>query len=241
MDWFKTWFDTPYYHILYKNHDVAEAEQFLDKLTARLQLEQGAKVIDLACGRGRHSVYLNRLGYEVLGLDLSANSIAHNRQFAGEHLDFAVHDMRNPIQAAPVDAVFNLFTSFGYFTSEEDDRRVFASVNGALKKGGYFVLDFLNQDYLRAHLVPSETVEREGIQFIISKKIEDDFIVKNIRFRAEGQDFNFTERVKLHTLEGIQKYAKDFNLEPVEVWGDYELNGYDSMTSPRCINLFRKV
>jgi len=240
MEWFESWFDTPYYHLLYNNRDYTEAENFITKLTEELELPQSSKIIDLACGKGRHSVFLNKLGYDVLGLDLSHQSIDFDKQFENETLQFKVHDMRNPIDAEPVDAVFNLFTSFGYFDSETDDKNVFRSVYNALKNDGYFVLDYLNEEYVRRVIVPESTVHREGIDFHISKKIEDRYIIKDIRFEAEGKPYHFFEKVKLHTLETIQNYAEECGFERIKIWGDYQLNDFQSDISPRCINLFKK-
>lgn len=240
MEWFESWFDTPYYHLLYSNRDYTEAENFITKLTQELQLPQSSKIIDLACGKGRHSVFLNKLGFDVLGLDLSRQSIEFDKQFENETLHFDVHDMRNTIDSEPVDAVFNLFTSFGYFDNEEDDKNVFRSVYETLKPGGFFVLDYLNEEYVRKILVPESTVHREGIDFNISKKIEGRHIIKDIRFLAEEKPYHFFEKVKLHTLETIEKYAKDCGFERVKIWGDYQLNDFKKEDSPRCINLFKK-
>lgn len=241
MDWFETWFDTPYYHILYKNHDYSEAENFITKITAYLAMPKSSKVIDLACGRGRHSVYLNKLGYSVLGLDLSPHSIDFDKAFQNENLAFQVHDMRNPIPGEPVDAVFNMFTSFGYFDNETDDKKVFAAVSGILKKGGYFLLDYLNQEFVRETLEPYAEVKREDFLFKISKSVEDHYVVKKINFEDDGKPKSYFERVKLHTPEKIESYAREAGLERVQVWGNYDLGEFDPKTSPRCINLFRKL
>jgi len=240
MEWFESWFDTPYYHLLYNNRDYTEAENFITKLTEVLELPKSSKIIDLACGKGRHSVFLNTLGYHVLGLDLSNQSIEYDKQFENETLVFKVHDMRNPIESEPVDAVFNLFTSFGYFDHEKDDKNVFESVYEVLKTDGYFVLDYLNEKYVRKTIVPESTICREGIDFNISKKIEGRHIIKDIRFEAEGKPYHFFEKVKLHTLETIQNYAKECGFERIKIWGDYQLNDFKKENSPRCINLFKK-
>ena len=176
MEWFESWFDTPYYHLLYNNRDYTEAENFITKLTEDLDLPKSSKIIDLACGKGRHSVFLNKMGYDVLGLDLSQQSIDFDKQFENESLQFKVHDMRNPIDSEPVDAVFNLFTSFGYFDSENDDKNVFQSVYNVLKTDGYFVLDYLNAEYVKRVIVPETTVHREGIDFHITKKSKTDIL-----------------------------------------------------------------
>ncbi len=239
MDWFETWFDTPYYHILYKNHDFREAEDFITKLTDFLKLPKNSKIIDLACGKGRHSVFLNKLHYDVLGLDLSKQSIEHNKRFENNTLKFRVHDMRNVIEGEKADAVFNLFTSFGYFENEEEDRKVFHSVADILKENGYFVLDYLNQNFVRKNLMENSTEPKEGIVFEIHKKIENHYIIKEIDFDDNGKHFHFFERVKLHTPEKILEYAEEAGFERVKIWGDYQLNDFDGETSPRCINLFK--
>lgn len=240
MEWFESWFDTPYYHLLYSNRDYTEAENFITKLTQELQLPQSSKIIDLACGKGRHSVFLNKLGYDVLGLDLSQQSIEFDKQFENESLTFKVHDMRNPIDSEPVNAVFNLFTSFGYFDNETDDRNVFKSVYNSLKPESFFVLDYLNEEFVTRTLVPETTIHREGIDFHISKKIEGRHIIKDISFEIDGEAKHFFEKVKLHTLETIENYASECGFERVKIWGDYQLNDFKKEVSPRCINLFKK-
>ncbi|KMQ70558.1 class I SAM-dependent methyltransferase [Chryseobacterium koreense] len=245
MAWFETWFDTPYYHILYKNRDFAEAENFISLLVKDLEIPSGSKIIDLACGKGRHSVYLNQLGYQVLGVDLSKESIFHNKQFQNTTLTFEVHDMRNElfpsVSKEKVDAVFNLFTSFGYFENDQDDKKVFQSVNHVLKENSFFVLDFLNEKWVKNTLVAEDFVTKEGINFHIKKKIQDKHIIKDIYFKDKGKDFHFFEKVKLHTLDDIEKYAVENGFERIKIYGDYQLGEFQLETSPRCINVFRKT
>lgn len=243
MAWFKTWFNTPYYHLLYQNRDYQEAETFITKLVSYLQLPKGADLIDLACGKGRHSIFLNKLGYNVLGLDLSVESIEHDKAFEKLHepiLKFDVHDMRDPISGQPVDAVLNLFTSFGYFEDPKDDYSVFCSVYNILKPGGIFVLDFLNETYVKNNLVPQQIVERGEIIFHITRRIEDNHVIKDIAFEDQGEKFEFFEKVKLHSLEEITVLAKQNRFSVAEVFGDYQLHGFEASTSPRCITVLKK-
>ncbi|MFC6267524.1 class I SAM-dependent methyltransferase [Frigoriflavimonas asaccharolytica] len=249
MTWFKNWFNTPYYHILYKDRDFAEAENFISLLVKDLDLKNGSKIIDLACGKGRHSLFLYKLGFDVLGLDLSEESINHNKILAEKYgasskVSFEVHDMREPIFGKiiteKVDAVFNLFTSFGYFESLEDDEKVFQSVDGILKDSGFFVLDFLNETFVKNNLQEEHTIVKDNITFKISKRIENQHIIKDIRFTDNGQDFHFFEKVKLHTENEIEMISKKFNFERVKLFGDYQLNNFDNQISPRCITIFKR-
>ncbi|MEN8811471.1 MAG: class I SAM-dependent methyltransferase, partial [Flavobacteriales bacterium] len=127
-NWFASWFDSPHYHILYKNRDYKEAEYFLKKLTDYLKPKNTDKILDLACGAGRHSIFLNKLGFNVTGVDLSPNSIETANESSNETLHFDVHDMREIYTENGFNYVFNMFTSFGYFESNEENIIMLQSV-----------------------------------------------------------------------------------------------------------------
>ena len=78
--WYSSWFDTPYYHLLYKNRDEQEAKAFIDLLCQYLNLPAGSLALDLACGKGRHAKVMAENGLNVTGLDLSPGSIAEARK-----------------------------------------------------------------------------------------------------------------------------------------------------------------
>ena len=245
MAWFETWFNTPYYHILYKDRNFEEAENFITLLINDLKIPEHSKIIDLACGKGRHAVFLNKMGFEVLGLDLSEESISQNKIFENDTLKFKVHDMREAIypeiSTQKVDAVCNLFTSFGYFESDVEDKKIFRSVADALVDNGFFILDFLNEQWVKNTLVPQAITTKGDIEFHISKRIEDQHVIKDINFKDQGEAFHLLEKVKLHTLEEIGSYAEELGFERVKIYGDYHLGAFDRDTSPRCINVFRKL
>ena len=241
MEWFNTWFNTPYYHILYQDRNYKEGEQFLENLIGVLDLQPNSKIIDLACGRGRHSVFLNKMGFDVLGLDLSEQNITHNKSFENNTLKFEIHDMRNPIASEKAGAVFNLFTSFGYFKTDAEDQNVFTSVSNILKDEGLFVLDFMNSEFIKHHLITHQKVTKSDLEFTIKKRIENDHVFKEITFQDKGQDLKFEENVKMHNLNSIENFAKNAGLQRIKLWGDYQLNVFDEKLSPRCINVFKKT
>ena len=141
-EWFKDWFNSPYYHLLYNNRNENEAVFFIDNLCKKLQLESHSKIWDLACGKGRHSLALHQKGFNVTGTDLAANSINEASKNTNETLSFFVHDMRQPFKLNYFDAVFNLFTSIGYFNNFNDNYTVFKNVSNALVDKGVFLIDF---------------------------------------------------------------------------------------------------
>ncbi|MFC7357375.1 class I SAM-dependent methyltransferase [Jejudonia soesokkakensis] len=235
--WYAEWFNTPYYHILYKDRDYQEAGAFMQRLTSFLQLQKGDTILDLACGKGRHSKFLNTLGFNVTGVDLSPASIAFAKQFENETLSFKEHDMCIPL-AERFDAVFNLFTSFGYFETENDNIRTIKAIKEELKPGGYGVIDFLNSHYVATHLVESEIKVVDGITFHIERKIKNNYILKHISFSHQGTDYNFTEKVKALTLVDFKSYFKKAGVTLHHCFGDYTLSPFHKETSQRLILIF---
>ena len=169
-NWFKNWFDSPYYHILYSNRNIKEAELFIDNLVDYLKPKADSQFLDLACGKGRHSIYLNSKKFNVTGIDLSPHSIDHAKQFENDSLHFYVHDMRTPCKENHFDYVVNLFTSFGYFDDEADNYATIDSVCKVLQPNGFFVLDFFNMEKIIPSIIPHEKKTIQGIEFTIEKK-----------------------------------------------------------------------
>ena len=108
-----------------------------------LRLAPGARVLDIACGVGRHSIELARRGYQVTGLDLSPRLLqiaAQRAERAGVQINWVQADMRAIPFTQEFDAAFNIFSSWGYLESEQEDEKVLAAVASALKPGGAFLL-----------------------------------------------------------------------------------------------------
>lgn len=234
-EWFENWFDSKYYHILYQNRNYNEAELFIDNLYTFLKPQKGSIFLDLGCGKGRHSIYLNKKGATVTGMDLSPESIEHASLSSNDKLDFFVHDMRKVQRINYFDFVLNLFTSFGYFENDRDNYNVLKAVNSSLREGGTVVLDFMNAFKVLENLVLEEVKTLDGITFNISRRVEDGFIVKQIDFEDEGQVYSFQERVKALMLGDFEKYFSACGLKIVHLFGDYSLGGFDEKTSDRLI------
>tara|TARA_B110000503_G_scaffold141935_1_gene237085 strand:+ start:245 stop:970 length:726 start_codon:yes stop_codon:yes gene_type:complete len=233
-DWFTDWFNTSYYHILYKDRNDEEAQLFMKNITAFLSLPKTTHILDLPCGKGRHSVFLNSLGYKVTGGDLAKNSIKTAKQFENNSLKFKVHDMRQPIKNQ-YDAIFNLFTSFGYFEEDKEDILILQNIKNGLKKDGFFVFDFLNADFIKATLVAKETKIVDAITFHITREIKEGFIVKNITFFADEKNHSYTERVKYLNAGKMKAYFEKAGFKITNVFGDYNLANFDAQNSNRLI------
>ncbi|UFH35274.1 class I SAM-dependent methyltransferase [Flavobacterium acetivorans] len=236
--WFSSWFDTPYYHILYKDRNYREAQVFMDNLTHYLNLPEKAKVLDLACGKGRHAIYLNQLGFDVIGADLSENSITEASKNANEALHFKVHDMREAFEEK-YDAIFNLFTSFGYFENDEDNLKTLKAIKESLSEYGFAVIDFMNVHQVLDTLVPEEIKTVDGIDFHLKRYLKDGHIYKEIDFEDKGQKFHYTEKVKALTLEDFESLMEEAGIYLLDIFGDYKLKKFHKTESERLILIFK--
>lgn len=240
QDWFKVWFNSPYYHMLYRDRDFSEAERFIVRLTDFLSLPYGSIALDLACGKGRHSLQLRKQGFNVIGLDLAEDSIEAAKQLEVDGLEFFVHDMRSLYWKDHFDLVVNLFTSFGYFHNPEDDQRTISSVADALKPGGIFVLDYMNVQKVIDNLVPFEEKHVDGIRFGISREVENDMIVKTIEVTDGDAQLRFQEEVDVLDMDAFSEYLSTAGLHLEQVFGNYSLEPFDVDASDRLIIVAKK-
>lgn len=234
QEWFEDWFDTIYYHILYQDRNDVEAKTFMKNLLDFLKLKKGSKLLDLPCGKGRHATFINSLGYDVIGADLSENSIAHAKKFENKTLHFEVHDMREPFKTK-FDAIFNLFTSFGYFNDDSTNIKVLKNLKDGLKDQGVLVIDFMNVAYVKKHLIKQESILKGGIKFNIKRQVLNDFIVKDIQFFAHDKAHHYQERVKYLPLGILQAYLTKAGLKLKHTFGEYDLSEFDLKNSSRLI------
>ena len=233
-EWFEHWFDTPFYHILYDYRNDDEARFFMRNLVDYLNLSKGDKILDLPCGKGRHALFLYEQGFKTTGADLSVNSIQHARQFEKQNLTFTIHDMRDALNGN-YDAIFNLFTSFGYFNQETTNIQVLKNFKNALQPGGHIVIDFLNLDKVIQELIPEQHLTKKEIDFVIRKSVNENFIMKEIEVHHDQQVHHYVEKVQALDLDKMKFFAKAAGLEIQEVFGDYNLNPFDKVNSERLI------
>jgi SAM-dependent methyltransferase len=245
-EWFAEWFDSPYYHLLYQNRNDEEAKVFIEKLCVHLQLAPQVAVLDLACGKGRHSITLAKLGFQVTGADLAPNSIQLAKEaqskWALNNLQFLVHDMRVALPNRRFGAVFNLFTSFGYFDDLTANQQVCQSISDMLAPNGLLVIDFLNAQKVISNLVANETVYRGHIRFDIKRWAIDGHIYKEITIhdpKFAAPIGPFTERVQALVSTDFQALLAP-HFELLETLGSYYLDTFDAATSERLILIAKK-
>jgi SAM-dependent methyltransferase len=242
QEWFKEWFNSPFYHKLYFERDEGEARQFLQRVLDYLQTAPGSRILDVACGRGRHSRFLASKGFDVTGIDLSPDSIRYARQFENDHLHFYVHDMRLPAWINYFDCALNIFTSFGYFTTRREHDDAVSTIVKSLRPSGILLFDYLNVHYVEEHLVHNEWKTIGETQYEIHRWMDEKHFYKKIIITDPSLDhpYCFTEKVAKLSMGDFTDMLSFQKMQVTAVFGDYELNRYDVRKTPRMIVVAKK-
>lgn len=225
--------------MLYKHRDEQEAAIFLDRLLQKIRVPIGSRILDLACGRGRHSRFLHSRGMQVHGVDLSPRSIQEANLLSSVGLSFELRDMRIPWSRPEFDLALSLFTSFGYFDTDEENGQVLETLRSAVHANGWVVLDFFNSQKVLNDLVEEEKEQRqiEAYTFYTHKWADNGSVKKEIRVHSSEQDWQFSERVRAYSLSELILMSERAGLELKQIWGNYSLEAYDKDISDRCILL----
>lgn len=242
-EWYKDWFNSSYYHKLYFERDESEAQRFISKLVGHLKPAAGSRMLDIACGRGRHSRFLASKGFDVTGIDISFDSIAYAKRFESENLHFYQHDMRLPSWINYYDYAFNFFTSFGYFNTRREHDDAVRTIAQSLRKNGMLLFDYLNVHYVEERLVHNEVKEIDGTKYEIHRWHDESYFFKRIIVRdaALEKPIDYTEKVAKFSLGDFTDMLSFQKMQVSEVFGDYELNPYDVKKTPRLIVIAKKI
>ncbi len=235
--WYDDWFQEDYL-LLYRHRDTREARDFLDRMIPKLVPMPTGSILDLACGAGRHSHYLAKLGYPVVGLDLSRPLLKQaSDTVSSSKISWIRGDMRRiPLRNRSVSAVFNMFTSFGYFSKDSNDASVLREVYRVLVPGGWFVMDTLNPSFVESNLEPISQRRQGDVDILEERRIDHRRrrVVKTITLTRDGQKSIFMESVRMYQVEELQQLMQSIGLKSKILWGDYQGNSYQEQ-SPRII------
>lgn len=224
--WFRDWFGEDYLS-LYPHRDEEEASRAVRLFARSSELSSGCRVLDLACGAGRHLTFLAEAGFRPVGLDLSRPLLLRAREraaAAGGAVPLVRADMRGlPLADGAFDGVVQFFTSFGYFARREEDVAVLREIRRVLRVGGWFLLDFLHADHVRDNLVPEDETRVSGRRVRQRRWIEEGRVVKRIEIEpaAGGTPEVYHERVRLYEPRELEEMLRASGLEGDVRYGDY--------------------
>lgn len=247
----KPWYEQSFgndYMTVYKHRDWEQARKEIKRMSEWLNLRKGAKVLDIGCGMGRHSLALSDMGYRVTGVDLSDTLLEEARRHdTANAVEWKHGDMRRlPFPDGSFDATVNLFTSFGYFSLEEDNVSVLRNIRRVLRDGGVFLIDFLNPSCVAARLVPysERRDEKAGVLIEEFRSIADGWVQKEITITDNGLNGakrQYLEKVRLYGLEWFKEHLAEANLELLNVYGNYDGTDYNDAESSRIIMTGRAI
>ena len=241
--WFSDWFNSSYYHALYQHRDDTEALQFIHNLITYLAPKPHAKMLDIACGKGRHSKALFDAGFDVTGIDLSPASIEAASTMQTNGLSFSCHDMRETFKANYFDYAFNFFTSFGYFDTHEEHQLAISAMAANLKESGTLVIDYLNVGIVEENIDKEALTQIDSFIFYTKKWQDDLFLFKEIKVVDVGSKEVlgvFEERVRKYGLNDFTLFMQKAGLEMIATFGDYQLGSYHMERSDRLIMVAKK-
>ncbi len=241
--WYKDWFASDFYLTVYSHRNDDDAGKFLDNVLKFVPAQQGASVLDAACGAGRHSIYMASKGFRVTAFDLSEPLLARGEAKAKAldlDIKFFKGDLRFIGLKEKFDIILNLFTSFGYFESDDENFAFIRSAYNMMNEGGYFLFDYFNESYLKNHIVSRSEKEIEGIKIFEERSIKEGRIVKQISIEQNGVINRFEESVKLYSTEEIISAFRSIGLKDINKFGSYECGAFEPENSERLIIIFRK-
>jgi len=238
--WYKNWFGNEYLTV-YAHRDEEEARHLVKLIQRYIDLQPKQKILDLCCGQGRHVLHFAQLGYKVYGIDLSRAllEVAKYKKKLEESAFFIQADMRYLPISQSFDLLLNLFTSFGYFESDEENKSVFHQFNHALKPDGLFVFDYFNSSFIAENLIPYHKERIKGLLVEQERFIEGSRVQKIIRLNREGEQSIFYESVKMYDPDNLQTMMSEAKLEILYTFGDY-FGSQLTPSSPRVIIIGRK-
>lgn len=246
--WFEEWFDHPLFLEVYSHRDASEAVAGIRTIIKQTKLDGRApasvNILDIACGAGRHVLEFARIGYRVTGNDLSGFLLEKAREEAlalGIQARFTRNDMRTLSEENLYDLVVQLFTSFGYFKTEQEDRLVLGNVHRALLPGGWYCLDLINPIWLKRNLVPISRRSIKQATVVEKRRFAESRVIKEITITPEkGEPLHFTESVRLFSRREIETMLAETGFATDSIAGDYTGSRFEEGSSPRLILFSRK-
>lgn len=242
-EWFKDWFDSNEYLDVYSHRDKTDAENLLVLIKKNFDFKNGVKVLDAACGNGRFSNLFAKSGFDVTSFDLSMQllKVAQNKS-TEENLNvkYFRSDIRNVPLKGSFDLVLNMFTSFGYFTSDYENFLFIRTAHKLLNEKGYFIFDYLNKDFVINNLIPKSHKTIGDKKIIEERSINHNRVEKKIIIESSSERKVFQESVLMYSNDEIIDGFNSCGFKADKIFGDYIGSNYNHLTSERLLIFFKK-
>ncbi len=233
------------YPFMFSETRFVAAVDDVPKIAALSGISTGS-LLDLACGPGRYAIPFARAGYSVTGVDCTSYLLRKARDLAMRaevSVEWVEQDMREFLRPATFDLAINLFTSFGYFDEEADNRRVLENLYASLKPGGVFVFDHLGKEVLAAKLQPTLSEALPDGRLLVQRvsviddwsRIEGEWIVVGENGRS-----SFHNRHWLYSGQEIRGLLSSVGFAEVSLYGSLGMTPYGPQAQ-RLVAVARKA
>ena len=242
-EWYKNWFNTQEYLNVYQHRNESDAEEHVKLILENVKISTKAKILDMACGAGRHAILLARKNYNVTAVDLSDNLLSIAKQTADEEnlsINFVHSDIRKFNSTDSFNLILNLFTSFGYFETDEENFSTLNKAYDLLADNGYFVLDFFNSEFLTQNLVEYSEDSFDDAEIHLYRKIKDKRVTKKIVITKNGNVSEYEESVRMFTKDELDSAITKIGFDIYKTFGDFLGGEFDKLSSPRLIMICKK-
>lgn len=242
-EWYKDWFASEDYLDVYRHRNSEDTELLVNLILSNTNIQKEAYILDAACGAGRHAIKFAERGFNVTAFDLSRTLLQIGIDKAKENgiiIDFHNADLRNFSTEKKIHLVLSLFTSFGYFNSDNENFIFPKNAFHMLHKNGYYVLDYLNKNYIEDNLLEITEKVVNDKEIVENRTIADGRVVKKIKIKKANLSNEYVESVKLYSFDELSEKFSNIGYRVVNVFGDYFGNSFKTKTSERCIVFFQK-
>ncbi len=241
-EWWEEAFRADYLRV-YPHRDDAAAAAEVNAWLGRLPgLVRGARVLDLACGAGRHLRAMRAAGIRAVGADLSADLLIEARGRGAEGLVRC--DMRRlPFRESAFDLVTCFFTSFGYFRTQEEDAAALHEAGRVLAVGGVLLLDLADPASTLRDLVPRTERTQGGVTVIEERRASANgwLIEKQVTLREGARERRWRESVHIYPPDFVEEMASGAGLRPLGRFGEHGPRPWRSGGTARCVMVLRKA
>jgi SAM-dependent methyltransferase len=243
-DWYATAFDASNAEMAWTDRTVKE----VDRALKILKPQGDERILDLACGSGRHAIELRRRGFSVVGVDISPELIEIARGEAaveGLDVEFVLADLRELAYEDEFDLVLNLNDgAIGYLESDEENLRAFATIARALQPGGRNLVQLPNVLYAREHLPQRSWIPASSMVELVehrwnkaAKRLEGLMVAAHFGQVLDGLNgIEFTQR--LYTIEELREIYASVGMELLRT---YHGNGRPREPSPNQFEIFAEA
>ena len=242
IPWYERSFGREYLD-LYAHRDLAEARRDIEAITALINPHRDEPLLDLGCGAGRHLVALKEAGFtSLVGLDLSAELLEEAKSSLGDTVELVRTDMRQILFSSHFETVLSLFTTFGYFETDEENELVLTAVAGCLKVGGVFLMDYLNSTRVLKDLVPEDErmLGHKRVRHRRSVSPDGSRVEKETIITGSGdQKTQYHESVRLYSVYEVTQMLENTGFEVIRFYGSLQGEDFEA-DSKRLIATARK-